>query len=50
VIAEDAYVQGALYICMNPLTPQTGPNAERLAQVPLGQAGHRDPRWPDLSL
>src|SRR5690242_11320593 len=25
LLAEDAYVQGALYICMNPLVPQTGP-------------------------
>lgn len=33
VLAQDAYVQGALYICMNPLTPHTGPNAERLARV-----------------
>jgi hypothetical protein len=32
-LAEDAYVQNALYICMNPLVPQTAPNAERLAQV-----------------
>ena len=32
-LAEDAYVQNALYICMNPLVPQTGPNAERLAEV-----------------
>jgi hypothetical protein len=33
VLAQDAYVQGALYICMNPLTPHTGPNAERLARL-----------------
>jgi hypothetical protein len=32
-LAEDAYVQNALYICMNPLVPQMGPNAERLAQL-----------------
>jgi hypothetical protein len=32
-MAEDAYVQGALYICMNPLSPQSGPNAKHLAQV-----------------
>jgi len=31
LLAEDAYVQGAMYICMNPLVPQTSPNAERLA-------------------
>lgn len=33
LLAEDAYVQNALYICMNPLVPGTGPDAERLAQV-----------------
>jgi hypothetical protein len=33
MLAEDAYVQNALYICMNPLVPQTGPNAERLAEL-----------------
>ncbi|MDB5941746.1 MAG: poly (3-hydroxybutyrate) depolymerase [Ramlibacter sp.] len=33
LLAEDAYVQGALYICMNPLIPQTGPDAGRLAQL-----------------
>jgi hypothetical protein len=33
MLAQDAYVQGALYICMNPLTPQTGPDAEKLAKV-----------------
>ena len=33
LLAEDAYVQNALYICMNPLVPQTAPNAERLAQL-----------------
>lgn len=32
-IAEDAYVQNALFVCMNPLIPQAGPNAERLAAV-----------------
>jgi hypothetical protein len=29
-IAEDAYVQNALFICMNPLIPQAGPDVERL--------------------
>lgn len=33
MLAEDAYVQNALYICMNPLVPQTSPNAERLAEL-----------------
>jgi hypothetical protein len=33
LLAEDAYVQGALYICMNPLTPHTGPDAEHLARL-----------------
>lgn len=32
-IAEDAYVQNSLFICMNPLIPQAGPNAERLVAV-----------------
>ncbi|MDX1669299.1 MAG: poly(3-hydroxybutyrate) depolymerase, partial [Limnobacter sp.] len=32
-IAQDAYIEGALYICMNPLVPQTGPNANKLAQL-----------------
>jgi hypothetical protein len=32
-LAEDAYVQSAEYICMSPLTTQTGPNALRLAQL-----------------
>lgn len=32
-LAEDAYVQSALYICMNPLVPNTGPNAEHLARL-----------------
>lgn len=32
-IAEDAYVQNALFICMNPLTPLTGPNAARLTTL-----------------
>jgi len=32
-IAEDAYVQNALFVCMNPLTPQVGPNPERLLAI-----------------
>ncbi len=32
-LAEDAYVQNAIYICMNPLVPQAGPDPERLAQL-----------------
>ncbi len=44
MLAEDAYVQGALYICMNPLTPQTGPSAEKLAALAraTAQAGEID--------
>ena len=33
VIAEDAYAQNALYICMNPLIPQVGPKSERLVRL-----------------
>lgn len=32
-LAEDAFEQGAVYICMNPLVPRTAPNAERLARL-----------------
>lgn len=32
-IAEDAWVQNALFVCMNPLIAQAGPNAERLVQI-----------------
>lgn len=44
-LAEDAYVQNALYICMNPLVPSTAPNARKLAQVAreTAAAGHIDP-------
>lgn len=31
--AEDAYIESSLYICMNPLVPQTTPNAQRLAAL-----------------
>jgi len=40
-IAEDAYVQGALYLCMNPLIPQAGPNPERLAAIARQTAADR---------
>ena len=45
VLAEDAYVQNALYICMNPLVPQTGPNAEQLAELAreTASSGEIDP-------
>lgn len=44
-LAEDAYVQNALYICMNPLIPQTGPDAHHLAKVAkaCAEAGEIDP-------
>jgi poly(3-hydroxybutyrate) depolymerase len=32
-LAEDAFVQNALFICMNPLTPQVGPQPEALARM-----------------
>jgi poly(3-hydroxybutyrate) depolymerase len=53
VPAADAFEQAAINLCMNPLTPQTAPNAEHLAQLagatardgeidPIGNlAGHR---------
>ncbi|HET9645034.1 MAG TPA: poly(3-hydroxybutyrate) depolymerase, partial [Burkholderiaceae bacterium] len=39
------YVQNALYICMNPLVPQTGPNAEKLVGMAResAAAGEIDP-------
>lgn len=44
-LAEDAFVQNALYICMRPLAPETGPDAARLAAVAreCAQAGEIDP-------
>ena len=33
VLAGDAYVQGAMFICMNPLIPQAGPDPDRLLIV-----------------
>ncbi|WP_233151627.1 poly(3-hydroxybutyrate) depolymerase [Pelomonas sp. KK5] len=38
-IAEDAYVQNALFICMNPLSKRTGPQAATLAQIARHSAG-----------
>lgn len=32
-IAADAYVQNALFVCMNPLTPETAPDVPRLIQL-----------------
>jgi len=32
-LAADAFVQNALFICMNPLTPQVGPQPETLARM-----------------
>jgi hypothetical protein len=37
-LAQDAYVQGALYICMNPLTERTAPDADHLAWLALQTA------------
>jgi hypothetical protein len=33
LLAEDSYIENSLYICMNPLVPQTTPNAQRLADL-----------------
>jgi len=43
--AEDSYMVNALYICMTPLTPRTGPNPVRLAQIArqTEAAGQIDP-------
>jgi poly(3-hydroxybutyrate) depolymerase len=38
-LAEDAFVQNALFICMNPLTPQVGPQPEHLARLARQMAG-----------
>jgi hypothetical protein len=45
LLAEDAYVQSAEFICMSPLTAHTGPSAPRLAQLAreTEQAGAIDP-------
>jgi len=44
-LAEDAYLQNAMTICMNPMIPQTSPNAERLARLAreTAKAGEIDP-------
>ncbi|MEZ5613154.1 MAG: hypothetical protein R3E33_06625 [Rhodocyclaceae bacterium] len=44
-IAEDAWTMNALYVCMNPLIPQTAPNPGRLAEVARESAanGEIDP-------
>lgn len=33
VTAEDSRIENSLYICMNPLIPQTGPDAQRLVAM-----------------
>jgi hypothetical protein len=38
LIASDANVQSALFICMNPLIPQTGPDAAHLANLAIQTA------------
>ncbi len=45
MLAEDAYVQNSLYICMSPLVPQTAPDARRLAALArdTAEAGEIDP-------
>jgi hypothetical protein len=45
VLAEDAFEQSAINLCMRPLGPQTAPNAERLAQLAwaTAEAGEIDP-------
>ena len=40
-IAEDAYVQNALFVCMNPLIPEAAPNPERLLAVARQTANDR---------
>ncbi|GHD62195.1 extracellular catalytic domain type 2 short-chain-length polyhydroxyalkanoate depolymerase [Jeongeupia chitinilytica] len=44
-VAEDAFIQNSLYICLNPLVPQTAPNAEHLARLArqTAAAGEIDP-------
>jgi hypothetical protein len=43
-LAEDAFLQNAISICMNPMIPQTGPNAKQLARLAraTAQAGEID--------
>jgi poly(3-hydroxybutyrate) depolymerase len=38
-LPEDAFVQNALFICMNPLTPSVGPQPEHLARLAVQMAG-----------
>jgi hypothetical protein len=45
--AEDACIQNALFICMNPLIPEAGPDAERL--VALARATADDGRIDPVS-
>lgn len=44
-LAEDAFQQSAINLCMHPLTPQTAPDAERLAGLAhaTADAGEIDP-------
>jgi hypothetical protein len=42
LVAEDAYAMNALYICMTPLTPKTGPDPEFLAHL-ARQTANIDP-------
>jgi hypothetical protein len=39
VLAEDAFEQGAINLCMQPLVPQTAPNPEHLALLARATAG-----------
>ncbi len=41
VIAADAFIQGSLYICMNPLSPHTTPDAKKLAKLARETAQHK---------
>jgi len=45
MIAEDAWVQNAYFICMNPLIPEAGPKVPRLLQIArqTADAGKIDP-------
>jgi hypothetical protein len=45
--AEDAYIENSLYICMNPLIPQTTPDARHLAE--LAHATARAGKIDDVS-
>jgi len=39
ILAEDAFEQSAINLCMHPLVPQTAPNPEHLAQLARATAG-----------